>query len=291
MTLQSVVTSLMGIGKGFSQSQSEGERDTGGARSPAAMAGETPRVEAETRAIAMASGDAGRAEGGAVGPLGDTRPNAEARVNGRFPSTAERRAAGHFAQTDAMLLTDLIRGMAERTITPDRVSPERRRECVALMMEEGYTVHQAATAMQVHEGTILRDRAELRRERAMRPDLNLGNELFGEFFEHTMTAIQRMRKLAREEKAPPAVRLRTEEAVCKAYERLLKSALAMRYVETGERRIGRLRELDEAEAVKRRLANGSSVNAEVLGPKLAAMMGMTPVKKLRPERDATPGAG
>lgn len=204
----------------------------------------------------------------------------------------ERRASGEADATDALSVSEIVSKLIKGDLKPESVSPERRRECVAVLFEEGYNISDAAAAMRVSERTIYRDRDELRRDRAIKPTLTFGDELMGEYFAHTQTAIQRLRKLTRDSATPPAVMVRAEEAAARLYERFVKTAYQLKYIEPGERRLHRMREEAEAERVARRMAEGSSLTAEIAGPRIAALMGLTPTRGHRPNqperRESTP---
>lgn len=207
---------------------------------------------------------------------------AQASPGGKFHTAEQRRAAGEFDATDALSVSEIVSKLVQGTLDPESVSPERRRECVAVLFEEGYNISDTAAAMRVSERTIYRDRDELRRDRAIKPTLTFGDELVGDYFEHTQTAIQRLRKLTRESTTPAAVKVRAEEAAARLYERLVKTLRQLKYIEPGDRRLQRMREEEEAERVSQRLAEGSSIMAEVAGPRMAALMGMTPTRRRQP---------
>lgn len=178
-----------------------------------------------------------------------------------------------------LTVTELINRVIEGSIPPESVSAERRRECLAVLIEEGYTTSQLAQVFRVADRTIRRDRVELRREQSLEPSLTLSDELLGEFREQTMATIQRLRRLTRDEKAPATIRFRAEEAVSRVYERFLQMAVELGYVRSAQPRLSRMVEEADAERVKERLASGVSPEEEILGPKMAVLMGFGALKQ------------
>lgn len=195
-------------------------------------------------------------------------------VPGAVPAPGAGKVPG-----EELTVNELINRVIGGSIPPESVSAERRRECLAVLIEEGYTNAQLAQVFRVADRTIRRDRVELRREQGLEPSLTLGDELLGEFREQTMTSIQRLRRLTRDEKAPAIIRFRAEEAASRVYERFLKVAIERGYVRSGQPRLSRMAEEADAEHVMKRIASGSSPEEELLGPKMAALMGFGTLKR------------
>lgn len=138
----------------------------------------------------------------------------------------------------------IIRHLNSGQLCATELSIDSRRACVAHMTDEGFSACEIADVLRTTERTVHRDRAALRQFNAIEPNLRLGDEMLGELQRLTCLAIQKLTRLANDHNATPYTRLYAPEAICRVYERFMKMANAMEYLEHGD---GRLRELNAKE--------------------------------------------
>ncbi len=148
------------------------------------------------------------------------------------------------APSDNASIADLVRQITNKETSAADLPTELRQECVDHLTLEGHSSAEIAKSMGIGERTVRRERAAVRREQALRPDLSLGDELLGELQRLTLAGVQRLSRLARESATPPQVRVRSEEAILRSYERFMETANRLNYIETGKYRLQYLRETD-----------------------------------------------
>lgn len=188
--------------------------------------------------------------------IDDHETHAESHCNEDPAATMD----GENATCDAdVIVGDIIRQLHTGELNANELPTDVRRACVRHMTDEGYTAFDIAAALQVTDRTVHRDRAALRQANAVAPTLELGDELLGEMQRVTYNAIQKLTRLASNHDTPAFARLWASEAMSRVFERFIKMAQSMEYIQTGR---GRLRRLNEQQPGFDPLA-GPATNVEL----------------------------
>lgn len=114
---------------------------------------------------------------------------------------------------------------------------DERHACVAHLTEQGFTSTEIASVLYMNERTVRRDRAGIRRDDAIAPDMRLGDELLGEYHRLLHAGILRLTRRANDRNEPAYVRLWAEEAILRMYQRFIETARKMNYLRDGEERV------------------------------------------------------
>jgi len=160
------------------------------------------------------------------------------------------------ARPVALTTEAMVERLHAGTLHPARLTASQRRRCVGHLSEQALTAGEIAQVMGVAPRTVHRDRAALRRQAAMGPDLKLGDELLGEFERVVAAANARLTRLGRDPNVPAYVRLRAEEAQVRNYQRLIRTARQLDYVDSGRSRL----------SAQRRAAQADPANEAYLDP-------------------------
>lgn len=156
-------------------------------------------------------------------------------------------ASGSADELPGVSIRDLVARLHAGAVRVSDLSADDRLACVEYLISEGFTTQEAAELMRVSVRTAQRDRAAVRRNRALHPDRSLGDELLGEFQSIVHASTQRLTRLARDTSAPAYARLWAESAIVRNFQRFIETIHKLNYLEDGRRRIDRLREADPAE--------------------------------------------
>jgi hypothetical protein len=146
-------------------------------------------------------------------------------------------ASAESTETPFQTIAELVHKIHEGLIRPEDITMEERQRCVAYLFGEGLSTNEVCSLMRISERTARRDRLAARREAAIAPDAELGDELLGEFQQLTLGSIQRLIRLARDEKTPPYARMWIEEAMIRNYQRFIDTAARLQYFRHGTRRL------------------------------------------------------
>lgn len=144
-------------------------------------------------------------------------------------------------------IAELIRQIHEGLIDAASLSAAKRRACVSYLTFQGLTTAEIAHVLCISDRSVQRDRLAARRADALRPDMQLGDELLGEFQQLTLGSIQRLIRLSNDTSAPPYARMWAEEAMVRNYQRFLDAAAKHRYFNDGSLRLQRQRRHSSAE--------------------------------------------
>lgn len=154
---------------------------------------------------------------------------------------------------------ELVARLHDGRLRPGDLSASQRQQCVDYLTFEGFSSSDIAQLMHICERTVRRDRAAVRRENAIHPDLNLGDELLGEFQQVVMCANQRLIRLVRDERIAPNSRLWAESVIVQNFQRFIETTHRLHYMADGKKRLDQLvaqdpTELDrQADAINRNL--------------------------------------
>ncbi len=135
------------------------------------------------------------------------------------------------AHADSVM--QLVHRLHARQLDAAELSADMRRECIFHLTEEGLSNEDIGALMRISRRTVTRDRAALRAQGAVSPNLLLGDQMLGELERLTTSSVQRLTRTARDPEAPPQVRVWAEEAIVRTYQRLIETARRMRYLEDG----------------------------------------------------------
>ncbi len=158
----------------------------------------------------------------------------------------------------------LIRRIQSGDADPAGLDPAERRECVDYLDEQGFDRHQIAATLRTSVRTITRDRTALRRKRAMRPTLGLGDELVGDLCEQTRRSIGRLVHLVRQPDTPAYARLWAEESMQRMQLQLIKTVFERGYARGGKGRLDHLLATDK-DTHRRYQETDAADRARVLG--------------------------
>jgi len=142
---------------------------------------------------------------------------------------------------EELSVVELVEQIRAGRLKYAKLPAEARRRCVEHLTEEGFSAVDIGSFLSVCERTIQRDRAELRRLRAIEPSLTLSNEMLGEFFAITQANLQHMTRLANDPSTPAYTRFWAFEAMTRMYDRLMDTARKLGYLEHGHLRRSQLR--------------------------------------------------
>lgn len=140
----------------------------------------------------------------------------------------------------------ILQEIHEGRVAPDEIPLDLRQRIVAHLVTQGYRNDEIALFLRVSERTVRRDRAAVRELEAMRPTLTLGDELLGEFESFTLGSVARLTRLACDPSAAPYARLWAEDAASRIYDRFLRAARDLDYLQDGKSRLEHLRQTDAA---------------------------------------------
>lgn len=153
------------------------------------------------------------------------------------------------AELEGLLVEELLSRIDTGEVSCEELPADLRRQCVSHLTESGCSSSEIARRLKVTERTIRRDRAAARREGAISPEPNMGDELLGEFQRLTYQSIQRLTRLSHDPQTPAYARLQAEEAIARTYRRLIETARELGYFEDGWKRINRAK--NEADEIRR----------------------------------------
>jgi hypothetical protein len=148
---------------------------------------------------------------------------------------------GHSAEDVDRLIQQIHDGECD----PISLSAEQRRHCVENLSNRAFTTSEIATLLRTSARTVQRDRAVLRDERAVTPDVRLGDQLLGEFERQVETAAARLHRLSHDDACPPYARLWAAEATVRVYRQYLETVHRLGYIEDGRQRLHRQRRREE----------------------------------------------
>lgn len=110
------------------------------------------------------------------------------------------------------------------------VAVDDRRACVKQLDEDGGTRREISRILGISEATVSRDRDANRKANALHARPGLAAELAGDFARHSESMQEQMRRLSRDEKATPAVRLGALKACFRAALDTMKMLQSMGYL-------------------------------------------------------------
>jgi len=143
---------------------------------------------------------------------------------------------------------DLLSDLANGNLTPEAMPKPQRLRCVEYLSEHGYSADESAHLLRVSPRTIKRDRAEARKNQALEPGIDLGDQLMGEHHRLATASIERLTRLALDAETPAYARLWAEESILRIHQRLLDNARKLHYFPTGNNRLRHLVKMDPDQA-------------------------------------------
>jgi len=158
-----------------------------------------------------------------------------------------------------------VRRLHAREVRADALPPEVRRHCVQHLTIEGFSASEIAELMMISERTVQRDRDAARRAGAIEPTLQLADELLGEFHRLTLASIQRLTRLANDAGSTAYSRLWAEDTISRVYERFIRLAEKLGYLEHAASRRTHLRDTDPAYAKRFKEQNAALIKMVTQG--------------------------
>lgn len=146
----------------------------------------------------------------------------------------------------------VIRDLGNAGRSADTLPVPVRQRLVAHLEDEGFTVGDTAHLLSISERTVARDRAAVRAEGKLTPSLALGDELLGQLERATGHAVRRLTRLANDRDAPPYARLWAEDAIGRAWQRLIDTAHKLGYFPSGHGRVTHLQRTTDSELERER---------------------------------------
>jgi len=141
----------------------------------------------------------------------------------------------------------LLQQIQDESLDPGALTPVQRRDCVAHLHDQAFTTDQIAHVLSITTRSVRRYRAQLRRQGRLAPTLTLGDELLGEYDRIANDCIAQLKRLSQSPTTEPYAQLWATEAISRVYDRFMKMALAMNYLDPGTHRLSRQLEQDPAE--------------------------------------------
>lgn len=115
-------------------------------------------------------------------------------------------------------------------INPNLLDKETRRECVVVLVGEGYTNPQIAQIMKRSEKTISRDLKDIRNKNALYPSVEFARETVGELITKARIHASYLMRIAREKDAPASSRAGAEYLAWKVTKELIEKLQTLGYL-------------------------------------------------------------
>ncbi len=131
----------------------------------------------------------------------------------------------------------LLRKIELGTVEAKAISVSDRRQLVAFLIGDGYSTAELAQVLKVADRTIERDKKAIRESNAIVRDPKLVGEMVGRLIGEAELSIQRIRKVSRDKKASPAVRIDGEQRCFQIYTDLIRSLQRLGYLPTAAQKV------------------------------------------------------
>ena len=151
-------------------------------------------------------------------------------------TVAETQSNGNLHTDDRSVLS-VIGDIQRGAIDAKSLGIEDRRRCVVHLTSEGYSAAETAQILEVHERTIARDRAVIRRASSIERDPKMIGEMVGQLVTQADTCLQRIRRVTRERDTPSNVRVEGEKACWIIARDLVKCLQTLGYLPTAPQEI------------------------------------------------------
>ena len=115
-------------------------------------------------------------------------------------------------------------------IDPNLLDKETRRECVAVLVGEGYTNPQIAQIMKRSEKTISRDMVDIRKKNALSPSVEFARETIGDLITKARIHASYLMRIAREKDSPASSRAGSEYLAWKVIKELVEKLQTLGYL-------------------------------------------------------------
>ncbi len=146
-------------------------------------------------------------------------------------------ASAEADQDDKPTVLSVIRALQSGTIGAKSISLSDRRACVEHLTGEGYTIVEVAEILKVSERTIARDRRAIQEAHAIERDPKLSEQMTGRLMREADLTISRMRRVAREKRTPPSVKVDAEHRCYQVLSDLVRTMQSLGYLPTAAHEI------------------------------------------------------
>lgn len=124
----------------------------------------------------------------------------------------------------------MIQDINSGLIDPNLLDKETRRECVAVLVGEGYTNPQISQIMKRSEKTISRDMIDIRKKNALSPSVEFARETVGEIISKARIHASYLMRIAREKDSPAASKASAEYLAWKVVKELTEKLQTLGYL-------------------------------------------------------------
>ena len=127
-------------------------------------------------------------------------------------------------------ILSIIQDIKSGIIDPKGLDKEMRKQCVEILMLEGYSVSQIAQVVDRAEKTIRRDIAQIRERNSLNPSVDLAKRLIGDLFMKAETHSLFLMRLARNREGSISEKSQSEYLAWKITDELMKLLQTLGYL-------------------------------------------------------------
>lgn len=124
----------------------------------------------------------------------------------------------------------LLQEIASGLTNPKFFDVPTRQKCVELLRGEGQTIPTISQLLKCSEKTISRDIKEIQAQRAFSPSLEFATRFIGHVFQEGKNHHDFLKRLARAQNSPPALKIRAEFAAWEVLKELIEKFQTLGYL-------------------------------------------------------------
>jgi len=132
-----------------------------------------------------------------------------------------------------VILQDIKSGKTD----PSLLASSERKLLVSLLMVEGQSTAEIAHLLQVSDRTIERDKQAIRKDNSLSKNPEFAGVMAGRLFDEAQIAIQRMRKVQRDQNCPHAVKVDAEKSCFQVLNNLVERLQSLGYLPTAAHKL------------------------------------------------------
>ena len=132
---------------------------------------------------------------------------------------------------------DLIAGLRSGQIEGRLLAPEDRQSVVGVLASDGVSSAEIAQILKVSDRTVERDRRALRETLAVSRDPGMVEQMVGRLMQEAEISVQRIRRIARDREAEPALRVDAEHRAFQIVSELVQRLQSVGYLPNATHRI------------------------------------------------------
>lgn len=131
----------------------------------------------------------------------------------------------------------LLRRIQSSAIDPKTIAVAERRQLVAFLMSDGYSVAEMGQILQVGDRTVERDKKAVRESNVITRDPKLVEQMVGRLVGEAELAVQRIRRAVRDKDTPKAVRVDAEHRCYQIISDLVGAMQRLGYLPTAAHKV------------------------------------------------------